>query len=91
MDPIVKEVRNSLLGRYHDLCMTVKFLEQSFDRVKDWERWGIPMKPTGKWEFIGHAFPGRPRVFLKYAGANQKQVLTDRQRSGVFGSKIICP
>ena len=80
MDPIVKEVRNSLVGGYHDNSMTVKFLEQSFDRVKDWERWGISMKPTGKWEFIGHAFPGRPRVFLKYEGANQKLVLTNQAK-----------
>jgi succinate dehydrogenase/fumarate reductase flavoprotein subunit len=80
MDPIVKEVRNSMVGGYHDNCMTVKFLEQSFDRVKDWQRWGISMKPTGKWEFIGHAFPGRPRVFLKYEGSNQKLVLTAQAR-----------
>ena len=78
--PIAREVHNSLVGGYHDHCMTVKFLEQSFDRVKDWERWGIAMRPTGKWEFIGHAFPGRPRVFLKYAGANQKLVLTDQAK-----------
>jgi len=80
MDPIVKEVRNSMVGGYHDNCMTVKFLEQSFDRVKDWQRWGISMKPTGKWEFIGHAFPGRPRVFLKYEGSNQKLALTAQAR-----------
>jgi succinate dehydrogenase/fumarate reductase flavoprotein subunit len=60
--------------------MSVKFLEQSFDRVKDWQRWGISMKPTGKWEFIGHAFPGRPRIFLKYEGSNQKLVLTAQAR-----------
>ncbi len=80
MDPIVKEVRNSMVGGYHDHCMTVKFLEHSFDRVKDWDRWGISMRPTGKWEFIGHAFPGRPRVFLKYEGADQKLVLTDQAK-----------
>ena len=80
MDPIVKEVRNSMVGGYHDNCMTVKFLEQSFDRVRDWQRWGISMKPTGKWEFIGHAFPGRPRVFLKYEGSNQKLALTAQAR-----------
>jgi succinate dehydrogenase/fumarate reductase flavoprotein subunit len=34
------------------------------------------MRPTGKWEFMGHAFPGRPRISLKYAGHNQKEVLT---------------
>lgn len=80
MGPIVTEVRNSLVGGYHDNCMTVKFLEQSYDRVKDWDRWGIAMRPTGKWQFIGHAFPGRPRVFLKYEGANQKLVLTDQAK-----------
>ena len=43
-----------------------------------WDRWGIPMKYKGKWEFAGHAFPGRPRIFLKYAGGNQKSVLTEQ-------------
>ncbi len=91
MDPIVKELRNSMVGGYHDNGMSVKFLEQSFDRVKDWQRWGISMKPTGKWEFIGHAFPGRPRIFLKYEGSNQKLVLTAQARNGVSGSRTICP
>lgn len=74
--PIVQEVRNSLIGGYHDSTHTMKFLEQAFDRVRDWDSWGISMRPTGKWEFMGHAFPGRPRVWLKYAGHNQKEVLT---------------
>ena len=34
------------------------------------------MQPKGHWDFSGHAFPGRPRVWLKYAGHNQKEVLT---------------
>jgi len=38
------------------------------------------MMPHGIWEFTGHAYPGRPRIFLKYAGSNQKQVLTDEVR-----------
>jgi len=82
--PIVKEVRNSLVGGYHDTTHTVKFLEQSFARVKDWDSWGISMKPKGTWDFTGHAFPGRPRVWLKYAGHNQKEVLTKQaKRRGV--------
>ena len=82
--PIVKEVQNSLVGGYHDTTHTVKFLEQSFARVKDWDSWGISMKPKGSWEFTGHAFPGRPRVWLKYAGHNQKGVLTKQaKRRGV--------
>src|SRR4030042_3121829 len=40
-------------------------LENSFDIVKLWDRWGIPMKYKGNWEFAGHALPGRPRYFLK--------------------------
>jgi succinate dehydrogenase/fumarate reductase flavoprotein subunit len=78
--PIVKEVLESLVGGYHDPSHTVKYLEQSFDRVKNWDDWGIAMRPTGKWEFIGHAFPGRPRVWLKYAGHNQKPVLTKQAK-----------
>ena len=82
--PIIKEVRNSLVGGFHDSTHTVKFLKQSFDRVRDWDNWGIAMRPTGKWEFIGHAFPGRPRVWLKYAGHNQKGVLTrEAKKRGV--------
>ncbi len=63
-------------GRRPDLANI--WLERSFEMVKLWDSWGIPMKYKGKWEFAGHAFPGRPRIFLKYAGGNQKQVLTEQ-------------
>jgi len=77
---IVKELMNSMLGNYQDVSLATTFFEQSFGRIKDWHEWGIDMKPHGFWEFTGHAFPGRPRIFLKYAGYNQKQVLTDQAR-----------
>ncbi len=80
MDPIIKEILNSLVGGYHDTTHTIKFLEQSSDRAKDWDQWGIGMRPHGQWEFVGHAFPGRPRVWLKYAGYNQKEVLTKQTK-----------
>ncbi|MBW1997114.1 MAG: FAD-dependent oxidoreductase [Deltaproteobacteria bacterium] len=80
IDPIVKETRNSLIGGYHDSTHTIKFLEQSFARARDWDAWGISMRPRGKWEFMGHAFPGRPRIWLKYAGHNQKEVLTKQAK-----------
>lgn len=54
------------------------WLEKSFEIVKLWDSWGIPMKWQGKWEFAGHAFPGRPRIALKYSGGNQKPVLTEQ-------------
>ena len=55
-----------------------QWLEKSFEIVKLWDSWGIPMKYKGKWEFAGHAFPGRPIIYLKYSGGNQKQVLTEQ-------------
>jgi succinate dehydrogenase/fumarate reductase flavoprotein subunit len=78
--PIIDEVQNSLVGGYADRSMVTTFLEQSFGRVKDWDSWGISMRPKGDWEFTGHAFPGRPRVWLKYAGHNQKPVLTKKAK-----------
>lgn len=74
--PIIREMLESLSGRFQDKNLIVKHFRESFDRVKDWDSWGIQMRPTGNWEFTGHAFPGRPRVWLKYAGSNQKEVLT---------------
>lgn len=87
MEPIVREVHESLVGGYHDDTHTRRFLEMSFDRVKSWDEWGIQMRPNGNWEFMGHAFPGRPRVWLKYAGHNQKLVLTKEAKKR--GVKII--
>ena len=74
--PILREYKNSLVGGYADDALATQFLERSFERVRDWDKWGIPMRPTGTWEFTGHAFPDRPRIWLKYAGENQKKVLT---------------
>lgn len=76
MEPILREMNECLTGGYLDQDLTALFLRESFDRVKDWNKWGIDMRPHGTWEFNGHAMPGRPRIFLKYAGANQKSVLT---------------
>jgi succinate dehydrogenase/fumarate reductase flavoprotein subunit len=76
IEPILWEDLHSLHGDFQDETLARLFLEQSFDRVKDWDRWGISMKPKGHWDFSGHAYPDRPRIFLKYAGHNQKEVLT---------------
>jgi len=84
IEPILWEDLHSLHGDFQDVSLARKFLEQSFDRVMEWDSWGISMKPKGKWDFSGHAFPGRPRIFLKYAGHNQKEVLTrEAKKRGV--------
>jgi succinate dehydrogenase/fumarate reductase flavoprotein subunit len=54
------------------------FLENSFEVVKLWDSWGIPMKHDGKWEFSGHSFPGDIFTHLKYKGHRQKRVLTNK-------------
>lgn len=80
MTPILEEYKRSQVGGFSDPSLASLFLEQSFDRVKDWDRWGISMRPWGYWDFSGHAFPGRPRIWLKYAGHNQKAILTREAR-----------
>ncbi len=75
-DTFVEECFNTLVGRFQDRYLMELHLKESYDRVKDWERWGIQMKVDGKYEFVGHALPGRIRTHLKYAGHNQKEVLT---------------
>lgn len=83
--PIVKEAFDGLSGRSQDKPLVVRHFEESFSRVKDWDSWGIPMKVGGKWEFTGHAYPDRPRIWLKYEGAEQKIILTrEAQKRGVI-------
>lgn len=62
-------------GSGQDTILARLFMERSFEVVRQWESWGIRMRPKGHWDFAGHAFPGRPRIFLKYDGSNQKAVL----------------
>ncbi len=84
IETVIKEHFDSMYGRSQDRNLVVKHFRHSFDRVKDWDSWGIPMKVDGKWEFTGHAFPGRPRLHLKYAGAEQKPILTrEAEKRGV--------
>ena len=54
------------------------FLEKSFDIVRLWDTWGIPMKYQGRWEFAGHSFPGDVLTHLKYGGLKQKRILTEK-------------
>lgn len=91
IDGIVKESMEGLIGKFQDGNLIKRHMEESFDRVKDWDSWGIPMKVGGRWEFTGHAFPGRPRVWLKYAGLNQKPALTtEALKRGVVIMNRLC-
>ncbi|MFC1946017.1 FAD-binding protein, partial [Chloroflexota bacterium] len=63
------------------------WFENTFDVLQDWDRWGIPMKYEGKYEFAGHAFPGKMINHLKYSGNNQKPMLTKQALTA--GAKIV--
>ncbi len=78
------EAEASQIGGYNDMDMFRFYVTQIFDRVKQWDSWGIPMRPHGDWEFNGHAKPDHMRIWLKYAGQNQKPILTrEALRRGV--------
>lgn len=79
-----REILGSQTGTCHDPLLTRHFLQESAAVVHRWEEWGIPMRPKGDWEFKGHAFPGRPKVFLHYDGREQKPILTRQaKKAGV--------
>lgn len=87
MSIAVKEILGSQTGTCHDPLLTKRFLQESAAMVYRWEEWGIPMRPKGEWEFKGHAFPGRPKVFLHYDGREQKPILTRQAKKA--GVKIL--
>lgn len=84
---IFKEMMLSMVGDRMDSDLALFFLEKSGEMVHRWHEWGINMKPYGDFEFRGHAFPGRPRIWLKYDGHNQKAVLT--QKAKAAGATIL--
>lgn len=80
-------ILGSLVGGDQDRDVLDASLLRSKEVVDLWHSWGINMKPRGDWLFEGHAFPGKPRAFLKYDGSNQKKVLTEQAR--LAGALII--
>ncbi|MDP2917434.1 MAG: FAD-binding protein [Dehalococcoidia bacterium] len=80
VQPLVEEVAHSQVGNARTMNTVRVWMENSFDIVKLWDSWGIPMKYKGTWEFAGHTLPGRPFTTLKYSGQQQKPVLTREAR-----------
>lgn len=85
---VVREVNNTMDGGpMQDPIMLRTWLSRSFDIIRQWESYGINMRPTGKYNFEGHSFPGQQRYHLKFDGRNQKKALTDTARKN--GARII--
>ena len=92
-DVILQEATETLVGPFQDLNLFSLMMRRSFEVIQKWHGYGINMKPTGKWNFEGHAMPNRRRYHLKYDGHNQKPVLTAqaKQRGAVVMNHItIC-
>ncbi len=87
IEPVVKEVAKSQVGWTRPMIFIRTWIEMTHEIVRMWERWGIPMKHEGRWEFAGHAFPGKPFTTLKYSGQNQKPILTNEAKKR--GVKIV--
>ena len=76
----IKEWQELPVTGITDLPRLKQIVKESFSVVQDWEQWGVPMRPHGKWEFCGHGMPGHMNIYLKYAGGNQKKVLTEQAK-----------
>lgn len=79
IDGFIRECMLTQLGERYGILGRKKLrtmVERSFEIIKLWDSWGIPMKYEEKWEFSGHTFPGHTFTNLKYSGHNQKKVLT---------------
>ncbi|MDE7012518.1 MAG: FAD-binding protein [Mailhella sp.] len=86
-EEIMAEVKETLVGGNQDNNLFRLMLERSADLIHKWESYGINMRPTGTWNFEGHAMPGRRRYHLKYDGSNQKTCLTKAAQKA--GAKIM--
>ena len=84
---IMREAKETLVGGNQDDNLFRFMLERSADLIHKWESYGINMRPTGRWNFEGHAMPGRRRYHLKYDGSNQKACLTAAAKKA--GARIL--
>ena len=92
IEPMIDEFQRGQQGGLRDRSFIRTWLERSYEIVKLWDGWGIPMKYKGRYEFAGHALPGHILMNLHYAGANQKNVLTQEalKRKVTILNRVMC-
>jgi len=88
----IEEFQTGQQATIRDIAFVRAWLGNSFDIVKLWDAWGIPMKYNGRWEFAGHGMPGDQLNNLHYAGKYQKAVLMKQALSrGVeIVNRVMC-
>ncbi|MCF8095327.1 MAG: FAD-binding protein [Desulfobacteraceae bacterium] len=87
MESVVEEVWKSQAGWTRSYEFMKTWISNTYDIVRMWDSWGIPMKQNGKWDFAGHTFPGGTFTTLHYDGINQKPILTEQAKKR--GVKIV--
>lgn len=92
IEPLIEEFQRGQQGGLRNRAFIRTWLERSFEIVKLWDRWGIPMKYQGKYELAGHALPGQPLMHLHYAGQDQKKILTEQalRRGAKVQNRVMC-
>jgi succinate dehydrogenase/fumarate reductase flavoprotein subunit len=92
IEPIVNEFQRGQQGGLRHRSFIRTWLERSFEIVKLWDSWGIPMKYNGQYEFAGHALPGEPLMNMHYAGKDQKKILTQQalKRGVEVLNRVMC-
>jgi succinate dehydrogenase/fumarate reductase flavoprotein subunit len=92
IEPLVDEFQRGQQGAIRHRSFIRAWLEGSWEIVKLWDKWGIPMKYAGGWEFAGHALPGKLLMNLHYAGKDQKKVLTKEalKRGVTILNRVMC-
>jgi succinate dehydrogenase/fumarate reductase flavoprotein subunit len=92
IEPIVNEFQHGQQGGLRHRSFIRTWLERSFEIVKLWDSWGIPMKYNGQYEFAGHALPGEPLMNMHYAGKDQKKILTQQalKRGVEVLNRVMC-
>jgi succinate dehydrogenase/fumarate reductase flavoprotein subunit len=92
IEPLIDEFQRGQQGGLRRRTFIRTWLERSFEIVKLWDSWGIPMKYKGKYELAGHALPGQPMMHLHYAGQDQKKILTEQalRRGAKVLNRVMC-
>ncbi len=88
----IEEFQTGQQATIRDIEFIRTWMSRSFEIVKLWDSWGIPMKWKGAWEFAGHGMPGDMLNHLHYSGKYQKRILeTEARKRGVtIVNRVAC-
>ncbi len=92
LDAMVDDFQLGQQGGIRPRSFIRTWLGRSYEIVKLWDSWGIPMKYNGRYEFAGHAMPGQPMTHLHYAGKDQKSIMTEQalKRGAEVLNRVMC-